>query len=131
MAKKKQADRERGQPRSFETEDDFYNKFDEYLANCVATEQLPNVAGFCWYSKITRETFYKQKEYYSDTYNKIQDALENSALNHKATAMGIFYLKNKFKYRDKVETENVNLNHDMSEEEANEIIKRFGKDITG
>jgi hypothetical protein len=128
MPKKKDTERDRGHPRSFLTEDDFCNTFEEYLSSCIATEQLPNIAGFCWFSKITRETFYKQKDYYSDTYNKIQDALENAALNHKATAMGIFYLKNKFKYRDRIETENVNLNHDMSEDEANEILKRYGKD---
>jgi hypothetical protein len=57
------------------------------------------------------------------------EAFENAAINHKATAMGIFYLKNKFKYRDKIETENVNLNYEMSEEEADEILKNMNIDV--
>ena len=122
-------ERGKGQPRAFETEQDFLNRFDEYMTACISTEQLPNIAGFCWFCKITRETFYKQQEYYSDTFNKIQEGLENGALNHKATAMGIFYLKNKFKYRDKIETENVNLNYEMSEEEADEILKNMNINV--
>lgn len=116
----------RGHPRSFPTKEDFLNKFTEYLDSCISTEQLPNIAGFCWYCKITRETFYNQQDYYFDTYKQIIDALESAALNHKATAMGIFYLKNKFGYRDRIETENVNLNHEMSEEEAEQILKKYG-----
>ena len=130
MPKKKEDNqRERGHPRSFQNEDDFLNRFSEYMNACISTEQLPNIAGFCWFCKITRETFYKQQDYYSDTFNKIQEALEDAALNHKATAMGLFYLKNKFKYRDKVETENVNMNYEMSEEEAEKILKNAGYDV--
>jgi hypothetical protein len=51
--------------------------------------------------------------------------LENSALNNHNTAMGIFYLKNKFGYKDKIETENVNINHEMTEEEADKILKKY------
>lgn len=119
-------ERGKGQPRTFETDQHFLNKFEEYMTACISTEQLPNIAGFCWFCKVTRETFYKQQEYYSDTYKQITDALEDAALNHKATAMGIFYLKNKFKYRDKIETENVNMNYDMTEEEAEKILKNAG-----
>jgi hypothetical protein len=46
------------------------------------------------------------------------------------TTAAIFWLKNRQpkNWRDKQEVEQVNLNYDMSEEEANEILKRYGKD---
>lgn len=98
----------KGQPRAFETEEIFKAKFIEYIEDCNSKDKLPNVAGFCAFNWITRETFYAQKNYYSDTYKKIQELLEDSALNANiAPAVKIFYLKNKFKdsYKDKQEIE--------------------------
>src|SRR6056297_3461473 len=98
--------RPKGHPRSFKDEKEFKNKFKEYLDKCIKEERLANIAGFCWYCGISRETFYAQDNYYSDTFKQIQTALEDEALNHRATSMDIFYLKNKFGYVDKVETTN-------------------------
>lgn len=95
-----------GKPRRFPTEQDFHNAMVEYLEACATKyKHFPNVAGFCVYHDITRETFYKQKEYYSDTYKKIQDMLENAVINssHGSDTMKIFYLKNKFGFRDRME----------------------------
>ena len=117
---------ERGHPRVFKDDQEFYNKAKEYIEYCNVNERLANTAGFCVFTDIHRDTYYQQKEYYSDTFKKVEQLFEDSALNHKATAMGIFYLKNKFKYRDKVETENVNLNYDMTEEEAERLLKKYG-----
>ena len=122
-------ERGQGQPRIFETSKAFYNKALNYIELCNVSERLANIAGFCAFARINRDTFYQQKEYYSDTFKEVEDLLEDAALNHKATTMGIFYLKNKFKYRDKIETENVNLNYEMSEEEANEILKKAGIEV--
>ena len=109
--------RPKGHPRSFKDDKDFMNKFDQYLDRCVEAERLANIAGFCAYCSISRETFYAQDNYYSDTFKVIQAKLEDEAINHKATSMGIFYLKNKFGYVDKVETSNTNhnINEDVTE----------------
>lgn len=99
---------DRGHPRSFKTEEDFKQAFLDYLSLCEADKKLPNIAGFCRHRWITRETYYKQKEYYSDTFKKIELALEDAALNTDiAPAVKIFYLKNKFSsdYKDKQEVE--------------------------
>ena len=53
----------KGQPRTFKTAEEFYNKFIEYVSYCDKKERLPNIAGFCVYCKINRDTFYAQKEY--------------------------------------------------------------------
>ena len=76
-----------------------------YIDHCRDDGRMPNIAGFCAFNDITRETFYKQNDYYSDTFKKIQNYLEDEAINAKNTTMGIFYLKNKFNYRDKQEIE--------------------------
>lgn len=103
MPKKKpegEEKRERGQPRSFPTEELFKNKFIEYIQHCIEKKRFPNIAGFCAFTWITRETFYKQEEYYSDTYNKIRCMLEDEILQDNSYRMQL-YLKNTFGYTDK------------------------------
>ena len=74
---------------------------------------MPNIAGFCVYCDINRDTFYAQKEYYSDTFKKIQDILEDATLNAKINdTFKIFYLKNKFGYKDKQENVNIETNYE-------------------
>lgn len=104
MSEENEEKRGRGQPRAFETEEDFLYKFKEYIEYCKENKRFPNVAGFCSYVFITRETYYKQKEYYSDTYNIVEAILEDEVLQHN-TYMAQLYLKNKCGYKDKVETE--------------------------
>ena len=100
---------EKGRPRAFENAQDFEDKFRQYIQYCNIEKKLPNIAGFCVYADINRDTFYAQKDYYSDTFKKIQECLEDSALNADiGDTFRIFYLKNKFNYKDKVETENLN-----------------------
>ena len=103
--------RDKGKPRAFETEEIFKSKFMEYLEHCKQEKKMANIAGFCAYNWITRETFYKQQEYYSDTFNKIQEILEDTTLNADINdTFRIFYLKNKFDYKDKTEVNNNNVN---------------------
>lgn len=96
-----------GQPRRFFTGDEFLETMFEYLQNCYANQRFPNIAGFCVWSDITYETFYQQKNYYPEHFEKAQVMLEDNAINSKAVseAMRIFYLKNKFKYKDRLENE--------------------------
>ena len=82
------------------------NKFKEYINICKNKKELPNIAGFCVHCNINRDTFYAQKEYYSDTYKKVNDILEDATINSKDIndTFKIFYMKNKFGYKDKQET---------------------------
>ena len=122
----------RGKPRAFKTAEEFEKKFVEYITYCRKKKRFANIAGFCAYCHITRETFYKQKEYYSDTYNIVNDILEDEVLQEN-TYRAQLYLKNKFGYTDKqmVESKNTNINTDISDlppEALEEIAKAQGQD---
>lgn len=95
-------------PRIFKNDEEFKQKFIEYINYCNEKQRLPNVAGFCVYCDINRDTFYAQQDYYSDTFKKINDMLEDEALNNKYIndTLKIFYMKNKCGYKDKIENEN-------------------------
>lgn len=97
--------------RAFKTKEDFKNKFIEYISVCEQLKKLPNVAGFCVHCDINRDTFYAQEEYYSDTYKKVNDILEDATINSRDIndTFKIFYMKNKFGYKDKQDIDaNVN-----------------------
>lgn len=103
---------EKGRPRLFKDEQEFENKVIEYIEYCEVNERFVNIAGLCRYLGIHRQRFYDQKEYYSDTFLRVQEMLEDETLNNKTTPVPItmLYLKNKFGYKDKIETENTNVN---------------------
>lgn len=97
--------------RAFKTKDIFINKFRDYINVCREDKNLPNIAGFCVFCDINRDTFYAQEQYYSDTFKKIQDILEDATINAKDVndVFKIFYLKNKFGYKDRQDIDaNVN-----------------------
>lgn len=108
--------------RAFKTKEDFIDKFKQYINKCKIEKELPNIAGFCVYCDITRETFYAQQNYYSDTFKKANDILEDATINSKDIndTFKIFYMKNKFGYKDKSE----NLNVDTSYEEYIKRVER-------
>lgn len=112
--------------RCFKTATEFENKFIEYVKYCNEKERLPNVAGFSVFANINRDSFYAQQEYYSDTFKRINDILEDEALNNKFIndTLKIFYMKNKCGYKDKQEIENnvsVNNYANLSEEELHKL----------
>jgi hypothetical protein len=123
---------EKGRPRAFETAEAFESKFKEYIEYCVDKKRFANIAGFCAYCHITRETLYKQKEYYSDSYNKVMDILEDEVLQDN-TYRAQLYLKNKFGYKDKqeIESHNINENIEYSDEQRQkriaELMEKRGK----
>ena len=96
--------------RAFKTAKEFENKFKDYVEYCKKNDRLPNVAGFSVYADINQDTFYAQKEYYSETFKKINDILEDEAINNKCLndARVIFYMKNKCGYKDKQDDKNNN-----------------------
>ena len=103
---------EKGRPKLFKTEKDFEDRVIEYIEYCEINERFVNIAGLCRHLGIHRQRFYDQKTYYPDTFLRIQEILEDETLNNTTQAVPItlLYLKNKFGYRDKIETENTNTN---------------------
>lgn len=94
-------------PRTFKTEQDFIQAMRDYIEYCVANKRMPNIAGFCAFKDINRDTFYAQATLYSDTYKKARDVLEDGVINTNADindALKIFYMKNAFGYVDRVES---------------------------
>lgn len=91
--------------RAFKNKKQFIDKFMEYIDKCRNEKLLPNIAGFCVFADINRDTYYAQKEYYSDTFKKIENILEDATINSKDVndTFKIFYMKNKFGYKDKQE----------------------------
>lgn len=119
-----------GKPRIFKNEQEYLDKYYDYLDDCELKERCANIAGFCWFSGISRSTFHEQSKSFPAVYELITESLENEAVNYDRTQMGIFILKNKFGYRDKIETENVNTNTNMqidvsklTDEQLNDILK--------
>lgn len=95
--------------RAFKTGQDFENKFIEYIEKCKREKELANVAGFCVFARINRDTFYAQKEIHTDTFKLVNDMLEDRAINSKDIndTFKIFYMKNKCGYKDKTDVEAV------------------------
>ena len=97
----------RGYPRKFKTEKEFEEKFKEYIKYCKKNKLLANVAGFSVYMDMNQDTFYAQKEYYSETFKKVNTILEDFTINSKDVndTFKIFYMKNKFNYKDRQDLE--------------------------
>ena len=112
-----------GRPRRYEP-DELLKKFQDYMEYVKENEKFANIAGFCLFADIDRETFYyyKKVEEFSNTIKKIEFALEDYTLSDKNMnpTLKIFYMKNKFsdQYKDKIEhdiTSNTTFNINLTE----------------
>ena len=105
----------KGKPRKFTTEQDFLNAFIEYIDDCREKNHLANIAGFCVFCDMCRDTYYAQKEHYPYTFKRVEQILEDYTINYKgdSPAFKIFYMKNKFDYKDRFENENFNRTIDV------------------
>jgi hypothetical protein len=99
-----------GQPRKWKTPEDLERDFAAYIDDCKTEGKFPNIAGFCVFCKVHRDTFYSYKAdlpEYADTIKKIEETLEEVSIQcgagAKNPAFMIFYMKNKFGYTDKTE----------------------------
>lgn len=121
-----------GKPKAFPTPQDLQEKFKEYITNCP--DAIPTITGFCLYCDINRDTFYGYKEYdgYSDTLKRIDDYLEQAAVNQMMVARNpaaqMFYLKNKFNWADKQEiSNNLTVNTDFTQLSDAELENRLNQ----
>lgn len=91
------------------TPEEFTTKFEEYMEDCKNKGKLlPNIAGFAFFADFNLDTYYEYKANrpeFSESIKRIEVALEDSAINCKDPAKSIFYMKNKFGYKDKIEQE--------------------------
>ena len=122
----------KGRPNIYNAED--INKdLIEYMNN---TDD-PYVEEFILTQPFSPDTFYRLAKQCGDLSDTIKALHLKQAMRtiRKAesgdinTTFAIFKLKQRcYGWTDKQEVEQVNLNYDMSEDEANEILKRYGKD---
>ena len=119
----------KGRPKSFGSEEDFFRKVKEYIKLCNEIKhEMPNLQGFCAYSDISRDTFYAQKNYYSDTYKKVLDIFEDAILNTRfaSSRVVILYLKNRYSYENSrriiwKNKDSGSLNYDLSKLSMDEL----------
>lgn len=102
--------RKPGRPRSF-TPEALEDKFKEYIEYCSKNERFANIDGFSVFAFINPDTYYEYKHQaqYSEPIKRIEglllDDTLNKALEARNPAFLIFYLKNKFNWKDKQEIE--------------------------
>ena len=98
-----------GKPRIIESPEELFRLFLNYIQDCISKDRFANTAGFRRHIYLKKSTYYdyEHREEYSDTIKKMDDILEDETWNAKMPpAEKIFYLKNKFGYRDKTEVDN-------------------------
>ena len=99
-----------GRAKEYETVEDLQAAIIEYFQYCIDEEQLPNRAGLSLFLCCDDDTiseYSKPNHPYSDTIKLTERQIEQwwlQNLGGKVQAAGtIFYLKNKFNYRDVIE----------------------------
>lgn len=91
-----------GHPRRFGSDVELTQAMSDYLVYAEEHGRFPSIAGFCVFAKMTKDTFYQNRNYYPDAYKMARLMLEDAvlSLNEKLTTRAIFYLKNAFDYKD-------------------------------
>lgn len=101
-----------GRPPKFQSPEHLAALISVYFTKCREEKDIPNKAGLALFLGTTRETLhdYEKKEGFSyaikDAYATIEDAwVQRLGGNVKTVAGIIFYLKNAFAYRDRIDTD--------------------------
>lgn len=88
--------------------------FVEYVEYCISQRRFLNIAGFCVFAGISKNTYYSyaKKDEFKEVYEFMSNVGEDFALNvpSKQYPIAIMYLKNRFGYADKVENKNTDTN---------------------
>ena len=108
-------------PLKFKSKKKLEDAIEKYFEWCDETETPPTMSRLAFNLGISRQTLinYSKKEEYFDTIKKAKDrveaSLEERMLKGTVTVPGaIFALKNNYGWTDKIETENVNMNQNVS-----------------
>ena len=89
-----------GKPRRWGDENALMTDFKAYIDHCLLKHLLPNVAGFCTFCAVVRDTFYETRNYYPDTYALVRQALEDTTVNfqrftgYQCQQMALGYARN-------------------------------------
>lgn len=122
----------RRRPPLYEEQSELLEYFFAYIDNCIDEQRLPTKEGMtvhCFNGRSRRYN-YEQKDNFKDAFEIIYDVLADETINNKTVDAQIrkLVLQNKYKYSEKITTENINLNEDASKltpEERNERIKEL------
>ena len=86
-----------GRPRRFQTEKEFQGVYEAYIKHGYDSKMMPTKAGFCAYAGLSRETYYRQRDHFRDTFHAIDLCLEDFAANQHSFT-GIPSLPNALQY---------------------------------
>lgn len=110
-----------GKPPAFKAPTEMLAKFMDYIHYCDENKRFINIAGFCVFCGIHKDTYYEYKNNkadYSDSIKNIETILEDSVFHsHLSPPEKIFYLKNKFGYADKQEIQQTTVNIDTESDD--------------
>ena len=119
-----------GRPKSFANEEDFQSKILQYFSLCDKHIRMPNRSGFCAFANVTRETYYKQKEYFPDTFDKVEGLFEDGFLNTPINpGLALAALGKQFGYSKDGTTNSgtmIDIDFDASEEEIDLMMLKLG-----
>lgn len=119
-----------GRPKSFANEEDFQSKILQYFSLCDKHIRMPNRSGFCAFANVTRETYYKQKEYFPDTFDKVEGLFEDGFLNTPINpGLALAALAKQFGYSKDGTTNSgtmIDIDFDASEEEIDLMMLKLG-----
>jgi len=120
-----------GRPRKF-TPESLLDAWQKYMLECSQTGKFPTQEGFIIANNINHDTFYNylSQEEYSDA-KKIIDAMlldktVQEAMQAKNPAFLIFYLKNKFGWRDRQEIDST-ISGSIEVHFSDPDMERYGK----
>ena len=121
-----------GRPRLFSTPAELQARIDDYFENCRDGGKPFTIAGMAYWLEMDRQTFYnyKERDEYFGTIKRARDKIlatleEMIVVDGRA---GQIFLAKNYGYTDKqeIESTNLNLNAEMTLEEAEKYLKEQG-----
>ena len=103
---------------SFDSPSDLLGSFTDYIHQCKLEKLVPSKAGFRAYALIPKSTYndYRKLPEYSDTFNLIDDLLEDNIINNKNAdpSLRSLVLKAKHNYIEQSKVVAETINHDIT-----------------
>ena len=122
-----------GRPVKF-TPEQFKIEFENYIKYCVENDKFANLAGFAVYGKFNMDTYYEYKDNrkeFSEAIKKIEQTLMDVSIQkgvEKSNAFMIFYMKNKFGWRDQQDIDLTSNKKELKHlTEIDEFFEKEGK----